>query len=101
MSYLVTNNAESIVSCLRLTDSNRHFTIVILKTLIEDFRTTHAERIDNSRNIVTIHPGDIVMARTSVQSDKSKDKVTKLRYQVRGPFQIDEGKNRDSYIVWN
>ena len=28
------------------------------------------------------------MARTSIQSDKVKNKVARLRYAVRGPFQI-------------
>ena len=77
---LISNNSESVVSYLRLNDSNRHFTTSILKILIEDRRTTNTERITNSRNIFTMHPGDIVMAHTAVQSDKSKDKEAKLRY---------------------
>ena len=96
---LVSNNAESVISYLRLTDSNCHFATVILKILIEDRRTTHAERINNGRNILTIHPGDIVMAHTAVQSDKIKDKVAKIRYQVRGPFQIIKGTGRGSCII--
>ena len=78
LPFLVSNNAESVVSYLRLTDSNRHFATAILKILIEDRRTTHVECIHNSRNIVTMHPGDIVMARTYFQSNKSKDKFTKI-----------------------
>ena len=85
---LVTNNADSVISYLRLTDNNRHFATTILKILIEDRRDTHAERINHSRNIVSMQPGDLVMARTAVQSAKSKDKVAKLSYAVRGPFQI-------------
>ena len=42
---------------------------------------------------------DLVMARTTVQSDKSKDKVAKLSYAVRGPFQIVRGTGRGGYIV--
>ena len=39
------------------------------------------------------------MDRTAVQSDKSKDKVAKLSYAVRGPFQIIQGTSRGGYIV--
>ena len=80
---LVANNAESVISYLRLTDTNRHFTTAILKIPIEDRGDTHAERINHSRNIVSMQPGNLVMARTAVQSDKSKDKVAKLSYVVR------------------
>ena len=65
-SFLGDNNTKSIVSYLRFTDSNRHFATFILKILIEDRRTTYTERINNSRNIVTMHPVDIVMIRTTV-----------------------------------
>ena len=83
---LVSNNTDSVVSYLRLTDFNRHFATTILKILIEDRRITHMERINNNRNIVSIQPGDLVMDRTAVQSDKRKDKVAKLSYAVRGSF---------------
>ena len=96
---LVTNNADSVISYLRLTDTNRHFATAILKILIEDRRDTHAELINHSRNIVSMQPGDLFMARTAVQSDKSKDKVAKLSYAVRGPFQIIRGTGRGGYIV--
>ena len=96
---LVSNNAEYVASYLRLTDSNRHFATTILKILIEDRRTAHAERVNDSRNIFMMHPGDIVMARAAVQSGKRKDKVAKLRYTVRGPFRIIKSTGRGSYIV--
>ena len=46
-----------------------------------------------------MQPGDLVMARAAVQSDKSKDKVAKLSYVVRGPFQIKRGSGWGGYIV--
>ena len=39
------------------------------------------------------------MARTFIQSDKVKDKVARLRYAVRGPFQIVRGIGCGRYIV--
>ena len=76
---LISNNAESVVSYLRLTDSNRYYTTSILKILIEFRRTAHAERINNSENIVTIHPGDIIIAHTAIQRDKIKNKIDRSR----------------------
>ena len=43
--------------------------------------------------------GDLVMARTAVQSNKNKDKVAKLSYTVREPFQIIRGTGKGGYIV--
>ena len=70
-----------------------------MKILIEDRRTAHAERINNNRNIVVLQPGDIVMARTSVQSNKQREKVAKLTYAVRGPYQIIRTTGHGSYFV--
>ena len=96
---IISNNAESVVSYLRLTDSNRYFTSIILKIFIEDRRTIHTERINNNRNSVTMLPSDIVMARTTVQSDKANDKVTKLWYIVRSTLQTICGTDHGGYIV--
>ena len=63
---LVTNNADSVIYYLHLTDTNRHFVTAILNILIEHRRDTHAERINHSRNIVSIQPGDLVMAQTTI-----------------------------------
>ena len=45
-------------------------------------QTTHAEQINNTRNIVTMHPEDLLMARNAIQRDKVKDEVDKLSYAV-------------------
>ena len=87
LTWVVSNNAESIVSYLRLTYSNPYFASTILKILIEDRRYIHVERINDNRNIDTMHPGDRVIAHTVVQSDKATDEVTKFCHAVRGLFQ--------------
>ena len=63
---IVSYNAESVVSYLRLTDFVRYFASTIWKILIEDRRTSHADRINYNRNIVTMLPDDLAMARTIV-----------------------------------
>ena len=40
----------------------------------------HDERVNNNKNIVELIVGDIVMARTAVQSDASTIKVATLSY---------------------
>ena len=67
--------------------------------LIKDRRFIHAERVNNIKNIVELIVGDIVMARTTVQSDVSTNKVAKLSYQVRGPFRIVKCTGHGSYLV--
>ena len=67
--------------------------------LIKDRRFIHAERVNNIKNIVELIVGDIVMARTTVQSDVSTNKVAKLSYQFRGPFRIVKCTGHGRYLV--
>ena len=78
MSKLVQNNTNAALEYLKLTDSSCSFSSSILKILIEDGRIAHAEYINNSRNLVVLHTGDIVMARTGIRNNFSKHKIVKL-----------------------
>lgn len=51
---LTQNNASAALEYLKLTDSSRHFSSSILKFFIEDRRTAHTERVNNSRFIVVL-----------------------------------------------
>ena len=99
MPKLVQNNAQATLDYLDFTNSYRYFASSILKILIEDRPTAHAERINNSKNLVMLKTGDIVMARTAIQSDLIKNNVAKLSYSVRGPFQIIRKTGLGSYFV--
>ena len=94
---LVYNNTESIISYLHLTDFNCFFTSEIVKILVEDRRTVHVERINSTRQIVTMYPEDLFMDRTAIKSDKARNKVANLSYATRGSFQTDRGTWRGSY----
>ena len=94
------NQANSVMEYLRLTDKDKIFATEILEILIEDRRTTHRKRINNKRNVVTLQDGDIVMARREVMSDKTKNRVGKLTYQVSGPFRITRSTSHGSYYAW-
>ena len=73
--------------------------LLYFKILVEDRRTTHAKRINNSKNIVKNYPCDLIIARTSIQRDKAKCKVAKLCYIAQGMFQIIRSTGFDTYIV--
>ena len=66
VSKLIQNNVHTTLDYLNFTNSRRHFASSVLKILIEDCRTAHAERINNSKNLVLLNAGDIVMARTAI-----------------------------------
>ena len=59
-----------------------------MKILIEDHRTAHTERINNNGNFIILKPEDIVMARTAIQSNKKKEKVSQLCDTGRGSYHI-------------
>ena len=96
---LTDNQANSVVEYLRLTDKDRIFSTEILKILIENKRTTNRDRINNQRNVVTLLRGDVIMARREVMSERSKNKVGKLTYQVSGPFLITRATGHGSYYA--
>ena len=96
---LTDNQANSVLEYLRLTDKDRIFSTEILKILIEDIRTIHRDRINNQRNIVMLLRGSVVMDQREVMSEKSKNKVGKLTYQVSGPFVITRATGHGSYYA--
>ena len=48
---LIQNNAQATLDYLNFTNSHRHYSSSILKILIEDRRTAHAERINNTKTL--------------------------------------------------
>ena len=70
LTKLAHNSSQAALNYLKQIDSSRHLSSSILKILIEDRRTAHAECINNNRNVVVLEPGDIFMARTAIQSNK-------------------------------
>ena len=69
ISKLVQNNANVALDYLKFIDSSCNLFSSILKILMEDRRIGHAERVNNSRNLVVWNTRYIVMARTAIQSD--------------------------------
>ena len=87
---------------MTLTDFNRRFsTSILIKLLIEDHRTFHAKRFNNNDKKPELVVGDIVMAKTTIQSDATVNKAAKLSYQVRGPFCIVKCTSRGFSLIRN
>ena len=63
LPQLTQNNDQSIIDDLILIYSSRRFSSSILKLLIEDRPTAHAERFNNNTNVVELVVGDIVMVK--------------------------------------
>ena len=85
---LTSDDAAGITQYLSLVSEHVTFSQTILRYLVEDRRTAHAERSNESRRPVVYATGDRVMANVQVQSSAANDKVAKLSYQRRGPFQV-------------
>ena len=84
---------------MRLTDFNRRLSSSILKLLIDDRCTTHAERVNNNNKFIELVVSDIVVVKTAIPSDAFTNRVAKLNYQVRGPFRIVKFTCRGNYLV--
>ena len=89
------NNVHAALKYHNVSNYSCHFSSSIVKILIENRRTGHTERINNSRNLVLFYASDIVMARITIQSDFFKNKVAKSSYSVRGPY-----NNHPQYRFW-
>jgi hypothetical protein len=78
---LCSDQAAAVTQYLTLVGEHTSFAQTILRFLVEDRRTAHAERANESRNPVVYAVGDRVMATVQVQSDASRNRVAKLSYQ--------------------
>jgi hypothetical protein len=85
---LCSDNATAVTQYLSFVSKHVSFSQTILRYLVENRRLAHAERVNKSRNPILYAIGDRVMATVQVQSDASRNKVAKLSYQRRGPFEI-------------
>jgi len=69
-----------VTKYLRYLHRDVEFAQQLLSYLIEDRRSIHRERANETRKVITLKPGDIVMGRVAVQSKKSTQRVSKLVY---------------------
>lgn len=92
------DDGENLLRYIRSLGRDIPFARKILAFTLEGRRIQRSERINERRKRIKYRVGDIVMARVAVQSDKSKQKVTKLIYKSTGPYVIAEDINLGSYM---
>ena len=93
------NNQSALYKYLRDVSNDSQFAISVLQVLIEERQTAHCSRWNKDRAVKMFQIGDVVKAHVQVQFNSSTGAVKKLSYQARGPFQIRELLNGNSYLV--
>ena len=93
------DSQSALFTYLRDVSNDSQFATAVLQILIEERRTAHRDRWNSKRAAKQFKVGDVVKAHVQVQSNSSNGDVKKLSYQARGPFQIKETLDSDSYIV--
>ena len=93
----VHGSVSAVHSSLRLAQENSQFATNILRLLTEERRSYHREKTNESRNQQLFELGDLVMVRVAVQSQSGRNKVAKLTYWLRGPYEIVDVLDNGAY----
>ena len=75
------------------------FATSVLQILIEDKMNAYCNWWNSQRAAKYFHVGDVVKTHVQVHYNSTKGIVGKLSYQGRGPFQIKEVLEANSYLV--
>ena len=75
------------------------FATEVAKILIEERRKSMRDRVNSSKIQPNFKVGDVVKVHVQVQSSAENNRVGKLSYQVRGPYQIIKDHGNNSYDV--
>ena len=90
---------SALYTYLRDVSTDSQFATSVLQVLVEERRTAHRTRHNSQRAAKIFKVGDVVKAHVQVNSNAAKGVVGKLSYQGRGPFQIKEVLDANSYLV--
>lgn len=92
-------SAAAIARYITQTDQSRQTSRLIVQWLTEDRRAIHREKVNANRRQVSFALGDCVSVRVQHQSNAAKDRVQKLEWSIRGPFEITQVLGHDAYEV--
>ena len=92
-------NQSALYTYLRDVSTDSQFATSVLQVLVEEWRTAHRTRHNSQRAAKIFKVGDVVKAHVQVNSNAAKGVVGKLSYQGRGPLQIKEVLDANSYLV--
>ena len=93
------SNQSAVYKYLRDVSNDSNFATSVLQVLIEERRTAHRNRWNTDRTPKFFEIGDVINEYVQVQSNLKTGCVKKLLFQARGPFQIVEKLEGDSYTV--
>ena len=101
LSSPVLNSADdtALYTYLRDVSNDSTFATSVLQVLVEERRTAHRDRWNKEHARKPFEIGDVVKAHVQVQSNSKSGIVKKLSFQARGPFQIVEILEGNSYLV--
>ena len=77
----VDGDVFSVHSFLRFAQRDSQFAIDILQAIVDERRTYHRERVNESRSSQLFDIGDLVMVRVAVHSNANSNTVAKLAYR--------------------
>ncbi|GFH46278.1 hypothetical protein CTEN210_02752 [Chaetoceros tenuissimus] len=93
------SNQSELYEYLRSMSNNSKFATEVAKILIEERRKSMRDRVNSSKTLPTFKVGDVVKVHIQVQSSAENNKVGKLSYQIRGPYQIIKDHGNNSYDI--
>ena len=95
------NDADqsTLYTYIRDVSTYYQFTTAVLQVLVEERRNAHRKRLNSQRATKSFQVEDLVKAHVQVHSNATEGIVSKLSYQGRGPYQIKEVLNANSYSV--
>lgn len=96
---LGSDTASAIHRFIFTLDESRQTSRLIIQWINEDRRAAHRERVNATRHQVTFQQGDCVSVRVQHQSNTATNRVSKLEWDVRGPFEVTAVLGHDAYEV--
>ena len=84
---------------LRHVSCSSSFSLSILLVLVEERREYHRNRSNSNKTASPLKVGDVVKAHVAVNSSSESNVVSKLSYQIKGPFIITKELGHDSFEV--
>jgi hypothetical protein len=92
------NNTE-LFEYLRKMSNDSKFATEVVKILVEERRKSMRARVNSSKVQPSFKVGDVVKVHIQVQSSADNNRVGKLSYQIRGPYQIIKDHGNNSYDI--
>jgi len=78
---------------------NSKFATEVVKIIVEERRKSMRARVNSTKTQPSFKVGDVVKVHVQVQSSTEQNRVGKLSYKIRGPYQIIKDHGNNSYDI--